>query len=302
MAELTPIDPYVRIISGKGTLTIPSRFNKAVRIFLYVDVVRENSSVYRNFNINPPESFFGYVSSNIGNYVEEVYQISYDRQVFELFSGDASLLMRAAKCLEKAVRNYVFLGTDNPAVVFLDQLGEFEPMRYNADNFKFDCFGGTALRLELKGYVPSDCGTDDSEPTPPPPPPQDEPFDKVPPDEPIEVSPPEEEEPDGTDPFPGDEIPPPPGELPSGDACIPYRITYDVSIPSAPTFPPIIGIPFDTLGVIESIYTRLTAGVWEAGFVSGDGTPESCVQGVEHPVFSTSDGEPLIVITDISPI
>lgn len=232
----TQIDPYIRVISGRGSLTIPERFNKAVRIFLYVDVVREPESPYRSYRVNPPESFYGRVTANIGNYVLENYSIDYERQVFELFNGNDAQLMRAVKCLEKAVRNYVFLGTANPAVVFIDQLAEFEPDRYNADNFKFVCFAGTALRLELRGYEPSDCGTDDSEPTPPPPPPQDEPFDKTPPGEPVEVSPPEEGEEPETDPFPGDEEETPPGDFPFGDRCVAYRVTVNYDFFSGQNF------------------------------------------------------------------
>lgn len=223
----TPIAPYVRTVSGRGSLTIPESFSKAVRIFLYVDVIRENESVYRSYRVNPDESFFGRITANIGNYVLQTYSIDFDRQVFELFPGDNATIISAIKCLEKAVRNYVFLGTANPAVIFLDQLEEFEPPRWNADNFKFVCFGGTALRLELRGYAPSLCGEDDSEPTPPPEPPQDEPFDKTPPDEPVTVSPPEDGEEPETDPFPGDEEETPPGDFPFGDRCVAYRVTLN---------------------------------------------------------------------------
>lgn len=218
----TQITPYIRTVSGKGSLSIPERFAKAVRIFLYVDVVREPRTPYKSFRVNPTESFYGYVTSNIGNYGLAKYSIDYERQVFELFRGADSQLMRGVKCLEKAVRNYVQLLDPSFTIPFLDLLGEFEPNRYDADNFKFVCFAETALRLELRGYEPSDCGTDDSEPTPPPPPPQDEPFDKIPSDDPIEVSPPEPGEEDETDPFEGDEEEP---SFPIGTRCSVYECT-----------------------------------------------------------------------------
>jgi len=225
MAEPTQITPYIRTISGKGSLTIPEEFLKAVRIFLYVDVIREPKSPFKSYRRNPPDSFYGYITANIGNYVLQTFSIDYNRQVFELYRGDTAQLMRAVKCLEKAVRNYVFLGTANPAVVFIDQLAEFEPNRYDADNFKFVCYAGTALRLELRAYEPSDCGEDDSDPPPPPPPPSDEPFPEVPSDEPVEVSPPEPGEEDETDPFEGDEEEPGEPELPLEGDCIRYRFT-----------------------------------------------------------------------------
>lgn len=227
----TPISPYVRIVSGKGSLTIPDRFSKAVRIFLYVDVVRENASVYRSYRTNPSESFFGRVTANIGNYVLQTYSIDFDRQVFEVFNGANANIIRAIKCLEKAVRNYEVLGSPGETIPFLDQLAEFEPERWDVDNFKFVCFGGTALRLELKGYVPSDCGEDDSEPTPPPPPPQDEPFDKLPPDEPIEVTPPEPGKEDDTDPFEGDEED---DGFPVGERCEVYECTATMNFTDRP--------------------------------------------------------------------
>ncbi len=230
------IDPYVRIISGKGSLTIPERFSEAVRIFLYVDVIRENASVYRSYRTNPSESFFGRITANIGNYVLQTYSIDFDRQVFEVFNGANANIIRAIKCLEKAVRNYEVLGSPGETIPFLDQLSEFEPERWDVDNFKFVCFGGTALRLELKGYAPSLCGVDDDEPTPPPPPPQDEPFDKTPPDEPIEVSPPEPGEEQETDPFPGDEEETPPGDFPFGDRCVAYRVTVNYDFISGQNF------------------------------------------------------------------
>jgi len=221
----TQITPYIRTVSGKGSISIPESFAKAVRIYLYVDVVRDPESPYKSFRVNPTESFYGYVTSNIGNYALAKYSIDYERQVFELFNGSDAQLMRAVKCLEKAVRNYVVLGSPGEVVPFLDILEEFEPNRYDADNFKFVCFAGTALRLELRGYEPGDCGTDDSEPTPPPPPPQDEPFDKTPPGDPVEVSPPEPGEEDETDPFEGDTEEPGEPELPLEGDCLRYRFT-----------------------------------------------------------------------------
>lgn len=299
--SLTEIDSYVRTISGKGSLTIPTRFLKAVQIYLYVDVVRENRSVYRSYAVNPPESFYGRITANIGNYVLGEYSIRQERQVFKIFEGSDSQLMRAVKCLEKAVRNYVLLGTGNPAVVFLDQLEEFEPVRWDVDNFKFVCYGGTALRLELKGYEPSDCGIDDSEPTPPPPPPQPEPFPKTPPDEPIDVSPPEPEEPDETDPFPGDDDTPPPE---GGNECDAYTVVFRVVYPD---YPDGRVFEYNVFGVFEGVEV-VPASSGDIGFSDGIMTSggivegDVCAQGSTLQIFGNYPNPVTIIIDSFEPM
>jgi len=305
MAIPSQITPYVRTISGKGSLSIPESFAKAVRIFLYVDVVRENKSVYRSYRKNPSESFFGYITANIGNYVLATYPIDYDRQVFELFRGSDALLMRAVKCLEKAVRNYVFLGTANPAVIFLDQLAEFEPNRYDADNFKFVCYGGTALRLELRGYEASDCGIDDSEPTPPPPPPQDEPFPQVPPDEPITVSPPEPGEEPETDPFEGDEEEPGEPGFPIGEECQVFEVTLRAIGSNSTTPPGDAIITLEVFGVIEDIRIEPEPGLPEFErlvVVCGGLSFTECMQGQSVSFAGAASGLLSFEIISILPV
>ena len=99
----TELPPLTRIVSGKGTISLPDEFANASLIVLYVDVVREAQSVYRNFNSNPPESFFARVSACYDDYVLHSFQLEFDRQAFQVFPGDVSDVMQAVKCLERSM-------------------------------------------------------------------------------------------------------------------------------------------------------------------------------------------------------
>jgi hypothetical protein len=234
----TEVTPLVRVISGKGSISIPSDFANASDVVLYVDVVREAESVYRNFNTNPPESFFGRFCACVGDYVLYSRQISFDREMFQLFPGDVSDVMQAVKCLERSI----YLGLKAVAVIAGGDiilpdpypLDVYEPQGYVPDNFKFVCYNSTALRLTLKAYQNENCGDNEFPRKQPPPPP--DPIDKVPPGTPIDVSPPDEDFPEDTDPFPGDEIEPPPGDFPQGERCVAYRVTVNYDFISGQNF------------------------------------------------------------------
>jgi len=229
----TELTPLTRIISGKGTITIPEDFENASLIVLYVDVVREAVSVYRNFNSNPSESFFGRVAACYDDYVLASYQIEFNRQMFQVFPGDVSDVMQAVKCLERSI----YLGLQAIAsiagggIITPDPfpLDVYEPQGYVPNNFKFVCFAGTALRLTLKGYENENCGDNEfprkKPPTPPPAP------DPVEPGTPVEVSPPEPDFPDDTDPFEGDTED---DGFPIGERCLKYECTATMSFVDRP--------------------------------------------------------------------
>jgi len=278
----TEVTPLVRVISGKGTITIPTDFANASDVVLYVDVIREAESVYRNFNTNPPESFFGRFCACVGDYVLYTRQVSFDREMFQLFPGDVSDVMQAVKCLERSI----YLGLKAVAIIAGGDivlpdpypLDVYEPQGYVPDNFKFVCYGGTALRLTLTAYENENCGDNEfprkKPPTPPPPP------DKVPPGEPVEVDPPEEDFPDDTDPFEGDIEKPP--EPPFGEICEGLR----VSITYANADPGGTGagtVDIDVWGVLEDFFIRdsVVPGAKEAVLVCGGQLSVECVQGQE---------------------
>jgi len=224
----TELSPLVRVISGKGTISIPEEFSNASDIVLYVDVLREALSVYRNYNSNPSESFFGRLCACVGDYVLYTRQISFDREMFQLFPGDVSDVMQAVKCLERSLflplkAIAIIAGGD---IVLPDPypLDVYEPQGYVPDNFKIQCYGGTALRLTLTGYENENCGDNEFPRKRPPTPPT--PAPRVTPGTPLEVSPPEEGLEGDTDPFEGDtEETPPGGDFPIGDRCAEYRVT-----------------------------------------------------------------------------
>lgn len=234
----TELPQLVRIVSGKGTISIPEEFGNASDIVLYVDVIREALTVYRNFSSNPSESFFGRISACVGDYVLYSRQISFDREMFQLFPGDVSDVMQAVKCLERSL----FLPLKAIAIIAGGDitlpdpypLDVYEPQGYVPDNFRIQCYGGTALRLTLAGYENENCGDNafprKRPPTPPPPP------EKVPAGTPVEVSPPEPDFPADTDPFPGDTEEQPSGDFPQGERCVAYRVTLNYDFISGQNF------------------------------------------------------------------
>jgi hypothetical protein len=220
----TELTPLVRVISGKGTITIPEEFANASLIVLYVDVVRESRSVYRNYNSSPSESYFGRICACYDDYVLDKRQIEFDRQMFQVFPGDVSDVMQAVKCLERSI----YLGLQAVAVIAGGAiltpdpfpLDVYEPQGYVPNNFKFWCYGGTALRLTLKGYENETCGDNEFPRKKPPIPP--EPPEPVEPGTPVEVSPPEPDYPEATDPFEGDTED---DGFPIGERCSKYECT-----------------------------------------------------------------------------
>jgi hypothetical protein len=302
----TELTPLVRVVSGKGTISIPADFANASDIVLYVDVVREASSVYRNFNVNPSESFFGRVCACVGDYVLYTRQISFDREMFQLFPGDVSDVMQAIKCLERSL----FLPLKAIAIIAGGDitlpdpypLDVYDPQGYVPDNFKIKCYGGTALRLTLTGYENETCGDNPfprkRPPTPPTPP------TPVPPGTPVEVSPPETGLETDTDRFPGD-TEEPGGLFPFGNPCDTVRITYNVSdAGNAINFPPRLGeTVVVTAPVLGQYYEELPSpGSFEVGYITGDPSQEGCLPSQKVFVISGGTSQLLLETVSIVPV
>jgi len=302
----TELSPLIRTVSGKGSIAIPEDFANASLIVLYMDVIREARSVYRNFNSNPSESFFARVAACYDDYVLQSFQVEFDRQMFQVFPGDVSDVMQAVKCLERSLflplKAIAIIAGGDITIPDPFPLDVYEPQGYVPNNFKFVCYGGTALRLTLKGFENENCG--DAEfprkkpPTPPPPP------DKFDPDEPVDVSPPDPNYPDDTDPFEGDEVLEPPLELPIEGECLRYRltITYDRYNVGSVTVQIDLGAPIIELytenqvpfPAIDGIYA-LCNGVWGTGGECAGVAPTLIYNDVTGGTAFTIDSIELVV-------
>lgn len=302
----TELTPLVRVVSGKGTISIPADFANASDIVLYVDVVREASSVYRNFNVNPSESFFGRVCACVGDYVLYTRQISFDREMFQLFPGDVSDVMQAVKCLERSL----FLPLKAIAIIAGGDitlpdpypLDVYEPQGYVPDNFKIKCYGGTALRLTLTGYENETCGDNPfprkRPPTPPLPP------TPVPPGTSVEVSPPEAGLEEDTDPFDGD-TEEPGGLFPFGNPCDQVIITYNASDPGNPNFPPLVNATIQATAPIESQYyeeSTTSPGSFDVGYITGDDLQSGCLPTKRVPIIANGTSQIVLETVSIVPV
>lgn len=220
-----------------------------------MDVVREAQTVYRNYRSNPSESFFARVSACYDDYVLSSFQVEFDRQAYQVFPGDVSDVMQAVKCLERSI----YLGLKAVAIIAGGDivlpdpypLDVYEPQGYVPNNFKFVCYGGTALRLTLKGFENESCGDNEfprkKPPTPPPPP------ETVPSGTPIEVSPPEPDYPDDTDPFDGDTEDEGTPDFPIGEECQVFEVSLRAIGSNSTTPPGDAIITLEVFGVIEDI-------------------------------------------------
>lgn len=285
------IDSVTRIISGKGIIRIPDEFLKAREVFLYAQVLRENSSVYRNESINPSESFFANITFCRDDFVLQRYSMDFDNQMWEVYSSQASQNLLAQICaLDNVLDSFVsfaialgFVYTRNNSIT------GFPYVTFTPNIIRFKCFGSTAIVLTLSAKELVRCDPGDGEPSPPPPPPP--PVSKIPPTQPAPVSPPYEGDNDGGDtvPFPLDEPETP--TLPTGEECEAYLVSVRVfGLPGNPPEGEIITL--EVWGVIQSFSIdpdpSLPGGV-RANLTCGDLTVTACTQGQVVAFVATAD-------------
>jgi hypothetical protein len=290
-----PIESLTRNISGKGIIQIPEEFQNAREIILYAQVLRESSSVYRNYRVNPPESFFANITFCRDEFVLQRYVMDFDSQMYLVHSSQSAQNLLAQICaLDNVLDSFVnfaialgFAYTKNNSIT------NFPYDTFLPNLIRFVCYGSTAVRLTLSADELARCKPGDGEPSPPPPPPP--PQEKVPPGTPVLVDPPYEGEDDG-----GDTVPDPIDEeeddgLPFGEECLRYVVAVRL-FDTTQTPPEGTVVSLEVWGVIQSFSLDpdpfFPETVLRANLVCGDQTSTTCTQGqtVAYASGNISDG------------
>lgn len=213
-----------RIISGQGVLRIPDENKKLRYALLYVDVIREPKNKYLNKNWFPDRSKYCYINFVRNGYVIKSEPVEYKKQSFDSVADYSGQTLIALKCAyEGILQTFINLGNAIPFVFPIyvqDLIKDYENLNLNWDEVRIKCYADTAVQVRLYKLNYDACDPDkDDQFQPPPPPP---PLPPVPPGTAIEVSEAYDED-DGTEPFPGDEIPEP--EQPGQGVCVKYSVS-----------------------------------------------------------------------------
>lgn len=215
----TALPEIVRVISGKGIITIPEDYFSALQICLYVQVLREPRTPSRNLTWNPDRSFYAHITFCIDDFVLREEDVNFNSQVYDLHDGQSSQNLLSLICAYDGILDsFVSVGNVIGVTLSRTNLIKSHPyLRSRINRIRFECFSNTALQLTLKGTALEKCDPQDGTSTPPPPPPP--PVTPVLPDEPVTVSPPEDGDNDGGDtvPFPTDS--PEESGFPIGEPC-----------------------------------------------------------------------------------
>lgn len=217
-----------RYVSGRGIIKMPFDKVNFRALKLYIDVIRKPKNIYLNKAWNPDRSFYANLTFGIEDYVYREQAIHFEHECIQLIPDISGQTLFALKCaldeifqsfinLENAL-GLVHLGVNNG-------IKEFTALRVDWDTVKVQCYADTAIAMRLYRlkYDVCDPEDDDEEPPGEPPPP----LPPVPPGTPLDsdnypVSPPYN--PGDTVPYPDDK--PENTELPHGEACVVYRITF----------------------------------------------------------------------------
>lgn len=298
MAE--PLPDIVRIVSGKGIITIPESYFSALQISLYVQVLREPRSPSKNFTWNPDRSFYAHVAFCIDDFVLRGEDVNFASQVFDIHNGqDSQNLLSLICAYDGILDSFVSIGNVIGVVLSRTNLIKAHPyLRMPINRIRFECFASTALKLTLKGIALSKCTLEDGDSTPPPPPPP--PVELVPPSTPVVTSPAEDGDSDGgdtvPDPLDQPDIPPPvPG------ACEPAVLNYtftNAQFPAGLTADIQIGLPFEGFRQSEGQNPGSISVEAVASATIGD----FCVPGQGYGIIANADPEGLsIVANSITP-
>lgn len=224
------VQTITRLISGKGIIIIPEEYREARDIFLYVDLVRNATSEYRNLQWSPSQTFHAHVCFCIDEHVLQTYDVKHDAQVFQVFRGQASQNLLSLICATNDLLNSFVQYAVASGLIFTKNhsIKEHPYETFLPNNIRFYCYADCALQLVLKGTDFEKCDPTDGDDSPPPPPPP--PPEKVPSGVPIEVSPPyDNDEGEDTIPAPIDRDPVPP---PVGEECEVYNLVFSYTATS----------------------------------------------------------------------
>lgn len=277
-----------RTISGKGILKFPESDDYR-HFYLYVDVVRFPRIDFSNSKWNPDRSEYAKITWIIDEYVAREDVLNYPQQRYDWAVDPTGYIASYLVCAIGGIVAYLdYLAPFIPATPLpTDPTRKIyaEPLKYVPSRINFVCRESTAIEVSLYG-LKYDVACDDAEPSPKDPPPPPVPSPVVPPGTPILIDPPYdgENDNDNTVPFPDDETPPPPDELP--DATL---LRWNVSTVRVPrtsyadavftTFTPVSGYSV----VPGNTDPGLNARQWLTTFISGTSTVNGSAVGNLSP-------------------
>lgn len=200
-----------RNISGKGTLQVPTGFQRERLYILYADVVRQPKNKYANFAYNPARGRYASLVFMRAGYVQKVEPMEFPRQEYRFVNDVSGQQLNALKCAYAGVlQSFVNLGIKLNLILptVENTIKEYSNIDLIWDEVKVVCYADTGIKLTLKSANYELCD-DEFEGQPPPDEPPDEPT-PVTPGEPFDVSPPYSFPTDDGDtlPYPGDSPPP----------------------------------------------------------------------------------------------
>lgn len=222
-----------RLLSGKGVLKVPTDVVKNRYTVLYCTVIRKPKNPYLNNNYNPPRGRYGTLVFLRQGYVIDSKPIEYEKSAFDGINDICGQTLNAVKCAYsgtlQSIYNLAVSIAGTPGGIGLtpttidNSIEDYTNLRLAWDECRYVAYADTAVELQLwrQKYDICEEGNDNDQPPPPP----DAPHEPVPPGTPIyDIDDPYDDETsdDGnTQPYPGDEPPPP-----EGSACSIYQIVY----------------------------------------------------------------------------
>lgn len=227
-----------RRISGRGVLKIPPAALKYRYYVMFVDLLRSPSNPYLSRDWNPNKSLYARMAFRRDGYVVSDAIVEYERQQFTYVSDISAQTLIAVKCAyEGILQSFVNLvgglsGTPGGVGIFVTSvdnlIADFQGLALGWDEVLFNCYSGCALTIRFYGTNYDRCNPlEDDQDNPPPPPPLPPPL---PPgtaiDDISEPYDPGTGDDGNTIPFPGDGI----QELPFGEECVIYAVTYTVRV------------------------------------------------------------------------
>lgn len=217
-----------RIISGTGLLRIPQDVEKIYTWAIYVDVIREPTTVFKSNRYSPPRQRFATLNFLRDGYVVREETMDYARKRYMLIPDVTAQTLLAVKCSYQGVlQSFVNLATalSLPVISVTDLVKDMPSLNDVADSVQIRCENDTALQVRLYYRQLTTCNDESVVQPPPPPPPP--PIPPITPGQPINnISPPYDEDDTITspDPLDDDSDPQEPIETPFGATCEVYEV------------------------------------------------------------------------------
>lgn len=251
MAIITQIEQ--RLISGLGSLRVPDSEQRDDRLLILVsELVRPPRNRYQNFDWFPPREVLGRLTFRSAGAVVDTRLLEFPSQQFYEYFDPPSQSLVAIQCAHKAILEYlnelgeflnlkfVSIPSVPPGLLAPDApentISAYSRLRPSWDEIVLNCYSSTAVRLTLYALTHDTCGQD-SGATQAPIIPDDVP-ERVPEDEPLEISPPYDEtnESEPYAPNPIDIPPEPPEPELQGTQCARYRLQISYQYSGQPVF------------------------------------------------------------------